>query len=264
MSFLAIKNLSQSLGKKEILKSVSFEVATGEIVAFLGPNGAGKTTLLRSVIGLLGCPKYQAKTKTNLILLEGEIINNWPVCKRVENGVLYLPQQTSLFRQMSVFDNLKLVFEHHNYWAKQNEVKSQSWKKFEEEMHCWLEQTNLSSSLKQLAAHLSGGQKRKLEVVRSILMHPKIIMLDEPFAGVDPKSIYELKKIFSDMAKNNIAILISDHNVDQLLSIANRIYVIINGKVVTSGGIKDIINDRYTKEMYLGNQLYSEIAKRFL
>jgi lipopolysaccharide export system ATP-binding protein len=259
MPFLATKNLNQFFGNKQILKSISFELSSGEIVALLGPNGAGKTTLLKTIIGLNPCPKIGNDSTTNAILLEDKIINRWPIFKRVEHGLLYLPQQTSLFREMTVFDNLKLVFEHHIYWKNQK-----NWASFQEEMDLWLEHTNLSSCLKQLAGNLSGGQQRKLEVVRSMLLHPKAIMFDEPFAGVDPKSIYELKKIFTEMAQDKIAILISDHNVDQLLSIATKVYVIINGQVVTYGGIKDIINNDYTKEMYLGNQFYTEISKKFL
>ncbi len=264
MPFLATQNLSQSFGSKQILQSISFNINSGEIVALLGPNGAGKTTLLRTIMGLLKSPKTPSNSNLNKILLQNKLINKWPVCKKVKNGLLYLPQQTSLFREMTVFDNLKLVYQHHTYWIKKDINKQEKWNLFKQEMRQWLEQTNLSSTLKQKAANLSGGQRRKVEVVRSILMHPKVIMLDEPFAGVDPKSIYELKKIFTDMAENNIAVLISDHNVDQLLSISQKIYVIIDGKVVTSGGIKDIINNDYTKEMYLGNQFYTEISKKFL
>jgi lipopolysaccharide export system ATP-binding protein len=259
MPFLATKNLTQFYGNKQILKNISFEINIGEIVALLGPNGAGKTTFLKTIIGLIPNTKNIENAESNSILLDEKIINMLPVFKRVELGLLYLPQQTSLFREMTVFDNLKLIFEHHIYWKKLN-----NWNSFKEEMELWLTRTNLTNCLKQLAGNLSGGQQRKLEVVRSILLHPKVIMLDEPFAGVDPKSIYELKKIFTEMAQNNIAILISDHNVDQLLSIANRVYVIINGQVITSGGIKDIINNDYTKEMYLGNQFYTEISQKFL
>lgn len=260
MPLLEVKNLSQSFGKKQILDNVFFNLNSGEVVAFLGPNGAGKTTMLRTVIGLLKSPKNDPEKNLNSIKFNNEIINNWSVSKRIESGLLYLPQQTSLFREMSVADNLKLIFKYHNYW---NNKKSKL-KKFKDEMFEWLKQTNLNKHTKQLTGSLSGGQKRKLEVVRSILMHPRAILLDEPFAGVDPKSIYELKQIFSDMAKNNIAVLVSDHNVDQLLSIATKVYVVISGKIVTSGGIKDIINDKATKEMYFGAQFYTEMVNKFL
>ncbi len=257
MAFLEVKNLSQTLGKREILKGISFSVDAGQVVAFLGPNGAGKTTLLKTVIGL-----HQTKNATqngnNQILLAGKEIQNWPVHKRIEEGLVYLPQQTSLFQQLSVQDNLTMIFEYQSYW------KAKTKKDFLHERDAWLEITDLTKTLKQKAGTLSGGQKRKLEVVRSLLMHPKVIMLDEPFAGVDPKSIYELKKIFTDTAKLGIAIVISDHNVEQLLSIAQLVYVIISGQNITSGGIREIIENNFTKEYYLGNQFYSEISQKYL
>ncbi|MFH1461725.1 MAG: ATP-binding cassette domain-containing protein [bacterium] len=260
MSLVKVKNLNQFFGKKQILDNVFFDLNAGEVVAFLGPNGAGKTTLLRTVIGLLKSPNHNPKQESNLIKLDEKVINNWTVSKRIEAGLLYLPQQTSLFRQMSVIDNLKLIFKYHSYWNNEKNKLEQ----FKNEMFEWLVQTNLMQQTKQLASSLSGGQKRKLEVIRSLLMHPKAILLDEPFAGVDPKSIYELKQIFANMAKNNIAVLISDHNVDQLLSIATKVYVVISGKIVTHGGIKEIINDKATQEMYFGNQFYTEMASKFL
>lgn len=258
MSLLKIERLNQFFGSKQILNDISLQADAGEIVALLGPNGAGKTTLLRTIIGLLKSPNLDTSSKSNFIYLNNEIINSWPIYKRVENGLVYLPQHTSLFAQMTVLDNLKLVYQHHTYWK---QIKKE---KFKEEMDFWLEKTELIETKKQLAGSLSGGQKRKLEVVRSILMHPKVILLDEPFAGVDPKSIYELKKIWQNMAKQKIAIVISDHNVDQLLSIAKTIYVVINGQVITSGNMEKVINHDYTKEMYLGKQFYSEITQRFL
>ncbi|MCK4264779.1 ATP-binding cassette domain-containing protein [Candidatus Babeliales bacterium] len=261
MSFLKVSNLSQFYGKKEILKNISFYTNLGEVVALLGPNGAGKTTLLRSVMGFLPISKYNAKDNKNAVHLSDQLINNFSVSKRVENGLAYLPQQTSLFLQLSALDNLRMVYEYHDYWRS---LKADGLKSFNSEMHKWLEKTSLTNILSQKCFQLSGGQKRKLEVVRSLLMHPKIIMFDEPFAGVDPKSIYELKSIFIDLAKNGIAIVISDHHVDQLLSIANRIYVIVGGEVVVSGGIKDIMDNKYTREMYLGSQFYSEMSKKFL
>lgn len=256
MSFLEIKHLSKSFGKRQILKDVSFTINQGQIVAFLGPNGAGKTTLLKTLIGLHR--HAESKSLSAQILFNGVNILDWPVHKRVEQGIVYLPQQTSLLQQLTVHDNLQIVFEYQSYWKNINLTE------FIKERDNWLEITNLKDTLNQKACTLSGGQKRKLEVVRSMLMHPRLIILDEPFAGVDPKSIYELKKIFVDTSQMGIAILISDHNVDQLLSIAQLVYVFINGQIVTSGGVKDIIENKLTKEHYLGSQFYSEITQRYL
>jgi len=256
MAFLTIEKLAQTLGNKNILKNISLEVNMGTIVALLGPNGAGKTTLLKTIIGLHQTPSANTTLNQNLIWLDGELINAWPIARRVTQGLVYLPQQTSLFQQMSVLDNLKLVYDYHPAW------RLQSWPPFWEECTRWLEHTSLTATTKQQAATLSGGQKRKLEVVRALLMQPKCIMLDEPFAGVDPKSIYELKKIFIDTAQSGIAILISDHHVDQLLSMAQQTYVILNGQVVCSGNSKDILENKLTKDSYLGNQFYNEMSQR--
>jgi lipopolysaccharide export system ATP-binding protein len=258
MRFLTVENLHQTLGKHHIVQGISLHADLGEVIALLGPNGAGKTTLLKTIIGLHPTPRFNQTENLNKILVQDSVINTWPAYKRVAHGLLYLPQQTSLFQQLTVLENLKLVHEYQESW------QLQSFKVFEEQMLMLLEQTNLIETLSKRAFMLSGGQKRKLEVVRSILMSPKIIMLDEPFAGVDPKSIYELKKLFTDMASRGIGIIISDHHVDQLLSIAQRVYVVINGQIVTSGGIKDILEHSYTKESYLGNQFYNEISDRFL
>lgn len=256
MSFLNVQHLSKSFGSKHILKDVSFSINPGQIVAFLGPNGAGKTTLLKTLMGL---HRHSVTDESAAqVLFDGTDILDWPVYKRVEHGIVYLPQQTSLLQQLSVYDNLQIVYEYQTYW------KDSDFSTFTNERDKWLEITGLSETLGQKAGMLSGGQKRKLEVVRSLLMHPRLIILDEPFAGVDPKSIYELKKIFVDTSLLGIAIIISDHNVDQLLSIAQLVYVFINGQIVTSGGVKDIIENKLTKEHYLGNQFYSEITQRYL
>ena len=273
MPFLEVKKISQSFGKKQILKEVSFSADLGEVVALLGPNGAGKTTLLKSVIGLLSLFKYNADKKLDSVFLNGKFINNWPISRRVENGLVYLPQNTSLFENLTVLENLKLIYEYHPYWQETRVVKKEKERKlnlisnrklFEEEMYRWLSKANLIHAISLQCLQLSGGQKRKLEVVRSLLMHPEVIMFDEPFAGVDPKSIYELKSIFVELTKNKIAVVISDHNVDQLLSIANMIYVIIDGKVIVEGGIKDVMSNPYTQEMYFGRQFYMEMSEKFL
>jgi lipopolysaccharide export system ATP-binding protein len=254
---LRINNLSQTIRKISILSNISISVRKGEVTALLGPNGAGKTTLLKTIIGLLPTP--QAKDQANEIYLKNVLINSYPIGKRVESGLVYLPQQTSLFQQLSVIDNLALVYQHHPFWHEK------PWGEFVNEVELWFKRTGLTCPFKQIAQGLSGGQKRKLEIIRTILSRPEVAMFDEPFAGVDPKSIYEIKEIFSSMAKEeSIAVVVSDHNVDQLLSIAQLIYVIIGGKVVTSGGIKEILDDSKTKDVYFGNQFYQEISQRFL
>jgi lipopolysaccharide export system ATP-binding protein len=257
MPLLQVHNLSQTLGNKRILSSITFQADQGQVVVLLGPNGAGKTTLLKSIIGLHPTAATTNNTH-NAIIFDNTIINKWPVFQRVQQGLLYLPQQSSLFQHMSVKDNLSIVYQYHAGW------KGQPQKTFEEEVTRWLESTNLSHAIQQKAGTLSGGQKRKLEVVRSLLMKPKILLMDEPFAGVDPKSIYELKHIFTELAHTGIGIVISDHHVDQLLSIGKTVYVIVGGQVVSSGSIKEILENPYTKESYLGTQFYQEMADRFL
>jgi lipopolysaccharide export system ATP-binding protein len=258
MALLAVSNLSHHVGKKEILKAISFVAEKGNVIALLGPNGAGKTTLLKSIMGLNGNHKAQQEPDHNVIMFESQLINEWSIGKRVERGLLYLPQHTSLFQSLTVQQNLDVVYHYHPYWQQQTRTI------FETESHQWLNIANLSHAKAQTAGSLSGGQKRKLEVVRSLLMKPKMVMLDEPFAGVDPKSIYELKHIFQQLAQSGIGVVISDHNVDQLLSIAQTVYVIVGGSVVTSGSIKDVLENKYTKESYLGAQFYQEIAQRYL
>lgn len=258
MNFFTIEHLSQTLGKKQILTDISMHTSEGTITALLGPNGAGKTTLLKTIIGLHPNPPANTLQERNIILFQNTLLNQLAVYKRIELGLAYLPQQTSLFQHMTVADNLHLVYEHHPSWNKQSQGK------FIETRNRWLEKTQLSSTLKQQAETLSGGQKRKLEVVRALLMSPKGIMLDEPFAGVDPKSIYELKSIFMEIAQSDIAIIISDHHVDQLLSIAQKVYVMLNGQVICHGTIQEILENNLTKERYLGNQFYEEMSQRFL
>lgn len=257
MPFLSVKHLSLSLGRKQILHDISFQASLGKVCVLLGPNGAGKTTLLKTVIGLYKLPFPD--DHLNRIMINNQVINRWTIHKKINAGLIYLPQHPSIFQQMNVGDNLRLVYEYHPAW------KSKPYATFLKQRDSLLEKLHLTVPFKQKAGTLSGGQKRKLEVIRALLMHPKMIMLDEPFAGVDPKSIYELKKTLSTMAqKDGIGIVISDHHVDQLLSIGHDIYVMINGKVITSGNIQDILKDDATKELYLGNQFYQEMSDRYL
>lgn len=255
IAMLAIRELSYTAGQTTLLFDISLVAQAGKITVLLGPNGAGKTTLIKSIMGLYKNPI--ATDYKNRIIFNDELINSLSISARVTRGLSYLSQQSSLFIDFSVEDNLHLVYQYHEYW----QGKKQSI--FLEEMNHWLESTSLLNRIKQPAGTLSGGQKRKLEVVRTLLMHPKMILLDEPFAGVDPKSIYELKNMFSQVAKSGIGIVLSDHHVDQLFSIADTVFVVIAGKVITSGSIHDILQDEQTKNSYLGNQFYDEMVSKF-
>ena len=258
MAVLKLANASYFIKKKQLLDLVSFEVQSGQIVVFLGPNGAGKTTLLRSVMGLSLFEPPQLAQNENLLFFDDQLITSLSTAQRVELGLVYLAQHSSLFNQMSLYENLALIQEYHLYW------KSKSCQEFEALRDSWLNKVGLEGRLEQKAGTLSGGQKRKLEIVRAVLMQPKILLLDEPFAGVDPKSIYELKAIFAAMAKDGIGMVISDHNVDQLLSIAHKVYVMMTGRVITSGSVRDILSHKETQDMYLGNQFYTEMNDKFL
>lgn len=256
MSLLSVKNLSYSAHKTQLLFDISLSAAAGKITALLGPNGAGKTTLLKTVMGLYQTPAIIPPDR-NYILFNDKIINGWPPHQRVAAGLSFLPQQTSLFQQMSVLDNLYLVYYYQEYW--QGKPKAD----FDVEMNDWLCKIGLDDRRQQYAATLSGGQKRKLEVARCLLMHPLMLILDEPFAGVDPKSIYELKTLFETVAHQGLGIIISDHHVDQLFAMADHLYVVMAGRTVTSGAIHDILNDEETKTMYLGNDFYDEMVFKF-
>jgi lipopolysaccharide export system ATP-binding protein len=253
---LRVEHLFCIIGGKTLVNDISFQADGGKVTVFLGPNGAGKTTLLKAVIGLNRSALIQDK-KSHIILDDKELLS-LPIHKRVEAGLVYVPQQTSLFRYLTVDQNLNLVYEHHPYWQKQERSL------FEQEKTTLLEQTTLIESRNQQTRLLSGGQQRKAEVIRALLMHPKVVLFDEPFAGVDPKSIYELKKLFTAIADQGIAVIISDHHVDQLLSIAQTIYVIMSGTVMTSGSIKEVLANQLFKERYLGSQFHAEVSERFL
>lgn len=250
MALLAVENYSFTIQHKQLLNNISIKIDEGSVVALLGPNGAGKTTLLRSIMGL---HKNSTATATiNRIIFNNTVINTWHIHDRVSAGLLYLPQNLSLFRQLSVSDNLDLVFHHHAYW------QHKSLSTFVQEKEQLLEQMLLTHALNQGVEKLSGGQKRKLEIARALLMHARCLMLDEPFAGVDPKSIYELNTLFTSLTQQGITILISDHHVDQLLSLANLVYVIMNGHVMTHGTPGAIVTDQKTKDSYLGSHFYHE------
>lgn len=252
---LEVCNFTQTIGNKTILHGVSCSFLSSKVTALLGPNGAGKTTLLKAIMGLTTNPKPM--NDKNILLWNSQEINKLPTHKRIALGIAYLPQNTALFQELNVYKNLLIIFECHPFW------KGKDKKIFIAELEHWLDQTDLSHAKNQLAGSLSGGQKRKLEIVRSILMHPKVLICDEPFAAVDPKSIYELKKIFSMLSQDGMGVVISDHHVDQLLSIADNVYVILQGNVVAKGTAKEVLANQQTQEHYFGYQFHREMSEKF-
>lgn len=241
MPLLAVNDLTVSRGRTRIVRGVSFDVRAGQTVALLGPNGAGKTTLLHACMGLVPAEK------PSNILLSGTSITDWRTDQRVSAGLALVPQHTSLFRELSVQDNLTVIYDYHQQWQTVDKDE------FDEECHSYLKLTGLEKMTSKKAGVLSGGQKRKLEVIRALLMHPRLIMCDEPFAGVDPKSIAELQELFDHLvATHGISMLISDHNVDQLLTHSHYLYVVLDGEVVARGNPEAVMADEITREKYLG------------
>ncbi len=234
---LLAKDLKKSFKGKTVVRKVSMDVFQGEIVGLLGPNGAGKTTSFYMIAGFL-------VPDSGNIYLNEEDITELDVSDRARKGIIYLPQESSVFRRLTVSENFKIVIE--RFKEKERQLK--------EKLEYYIELFNLGGVLKQKAYTLSGGQKRKVEVVRALLVEPKFILLDEPFAGIDPIGISQLKNIFRVLKDQNIGILISDHNVRDTLKICDRGYVIADGVIIGEGSPEQILNNSLVKEKYLGEE----------
>lgn len=236
---LSLKNVSKSIRNKRIVKDISFEVLLGQICGLLGPNGAGKTTTFYLIAGLI-------KSDSGEILLGDEDVSNIPMHKRSKKGIKYLPQEPSIFQNLTVYENLLGLAE-----------LSFSNKK---DLDLFLEQSidefKLSKILSLKGRQLSGGQRRKVEIARTLASNPKIILLDEPFAGIDPIAIEEIKQVLVKLKNKNIGILITDHNVRESLEICDQAIVINDGKVIAEGNKELLINNEIVKKVYLGD-MYS-------
>lgn len=236
---LSLKNVSKSIRNKRIVKDISFEVLLGQICGLLGPNGAGKTTTFYLIAGLI-------RSDSGEILLGDEDVSNIPMHKRSKKGIKYLPQEPSIFQNLTVYENLLGLAE-----------LSFSNKK---DLDLFLEQSidefKLSKILSLKGRQLSGGQRRKVEIARTLASNPKIILLDEPFAGIDPIAIEEIKQVLVKLKNKNIGILITDHNVRESLEICDQAIVINDGKVIAEGNKELLINNEIVKKVYLGN-MYS-------
>jgi len=234
---LAVKEVYKDFKGKKVLKGISLSVNRGEIVGLLGPNGAGKTTLFNSIIGFIGIDKGS-------ILLEGEDITHLPPFRRAEKGLAFLPQEHSLFEDLTVIENLIIFLEF--FTNNRNEALAKA--------EMLLEDFGLIDLKDQKAYTLSGGQKRRLEIARSLITNPKYILFDEPFAGLDPIIVSEIRKLILRLKENGIGILITDHNVRETIKMVDRVYIISEGKVLAQGKPEDVVRIKEVKKTYLGEE----------
>ncbi len=232
---LYTEGISKSYGKKQVVKNVSIELKQGEIVGLLGPNGAGKTTSFYMIVGLVS-------PDNGRVLLDDIDLSSMPMYKRAQLGIGYLPQEVSVFRRLSVEDNILGILEMTNLNKKERANKLES----------LLEEFSLKKVRKNLGNQLSGGEKRRVEIARALATNPKFLLLDEPFAGVDPIAVEDIQEIISKLKKKNIGVLITDHNVHETLSITNRAYLLFEGGILKSGTAEDLANDEQVRKVYLG------------
>ena len=236
MKMLEAHNLAKSYAKRPVVKDVSLTVKQGEIVGLLGPNGAGKTTCFYMLIGLID-------QDSGRITVDGEDIGTLPMHGRAQRGLGYLPQEPSIFRKLSVEDNILAILE------TRRDLNRQERRRRLEQL---MEELNITHLRKSLGISLSGGERRRAEIARSLATEPKFILLDEPFAGVDPISVNDIKTIIRYLSQRQIGILITDHNVRETLDICQQAYIMGEGKVIAKGSPEHILEDQIVRQTYLG------------
>ncbi len=228
-------DLLKKYGKKTVVKGINIEVNQGEVVGLLGPNGAGKTTTFYMLVGIISPDEGR-------VFLEDLDITEWPLYKRAREGISFLPQETSIFSKLTVKENLMIILEYTRLTKKEQQKRADY----------LLEELGIKHLSDQKAMFLSGGEKRRLEIARSLIHDPKFILLDEPFAGIDPLAVDDIQNIIKSLRSKNIGILISDHNVRDTMTICDKIYLIYDGKVLLKGTPQEITNNPKAKRLYLG------------
>ena len=234
---LEAKGLEKSFQNRKVVKGVSIHINRGEIVGLLGPNGAGKTTTFYMIVGLTPPSKGE-------IFFNGKIITDVPMYQRARQGISYLPQETSTFRSLTVEENLMLVLETLGLTASERQTR----------LDTLLGELNIAHLAKNKAYTLSGGERRRLEITRALVLSPQFILLDEPFAGIDPIIVLELQKVIFHLKQKGIGILMTDHNVQETLSITDRAYIIHEGKILLAGTPSEIAHNPEAKALYLGDR----------
>lgn len=236
MTILSAENLAKTYKGRRVVKDVSLEVHSSEIVGLLGPNGAGKTTTFYMVVGIVARDKGR-------IMIDDQDISQLPLHVRARRGIGYLPQEASIFRRLSVYNNLIAVLQIRDDLS--GEQREDRAKELMEEFHI----THLRDSLGQA---LSGGERRRVEIARALAANPKFILLDEPFAGVDPISVIDIKKIIEHLRDRGLGVLITDHNVRETLAVCERAYIVSQGHLIAHGSPEEVLSDEHVKRVYLG------------
>ncbi|MWP62850.1 LPS export ABC transporter ATP-binding protein [Gilliamella sp. Pas-s25] len=238
MSILKAENLAKVYKKRRVVEDVSLTVNSGEIVGLLGPNGAGKTTTFYMVVGIV-------TLNAGKIYLDDHDISILPLHERAQKGIGYLPQEASIFRKLSVIDNIMAILE-----TRKDIDKNEKIDRAEE----LLEEFHITHIRDSIGQSLSGGERRRVEIARALAANPKFILLDEPFAGVDPISVIDIKSIIKHLRDRGLGVLITDHNVRETLDVCERAYIVNKGHLIAEGSPNDILSNEYVKRVYLGNE----------
>ena len=237
MATLDCINLSKKYDGKTVVNDISISLQENSVIGLLGPNGAGKTTTFYMIVGLI-------KSNSGVIKIDDQDITSLPMHMRSDLGISYLPQEASIFRNLSVKDNILAILETR---------KNLTPKKLNNKFEFLVNTLKIEHILSNKGVSLSGGERRRVEIARSLAIDPKFLLLDEPFAGIDPLSVIEIQKIIKDLVKSNIGVLITDHNVRETLKVCNQAYIINSGKVIAHGKPLDIIKDKIVQDVYLGD-----------
>lgn len=235
MSELIVESLRKKYKSRTVVQDISLQLNSGEVVGLLGPNGAGKTTSFYMMVGLVPLDGGR-------ILLDGKDLSRMPIHQRARMGLAYLPQEPSIFRKMTVTENIQAILELQNMTAEQQK----------EQLESLMQELHITHIRNSMAVSLSGGERRRVEIARCLATNPSFILLDEPFAGIDPIAVLDIQKIVRFLTERNIGVLITDHNVRETLGICDRAYIVNEGRVFASGKPSEIIHNESVREVYLG------------
>lgn len=238
MSILSVEDISKRYKFREVVKGISLEIRSGEVVGLLGPNGAGKTTAFYMIVGLIPCDRGR-------ILLDGHDLTALPMHKRAAMGLGYLPQEASIFRKLTVEQNILAILENRDDLDRPGR---------EQELDQLLDELHVGHVRTGIGISLSGGERRRVEIARALAANPRFVLLDEPFAGVDPISVLDIQRIIRHLSDRGIGILITDHNVRETLGICGRAYILNEGSLIASGPPADILANQHVREVYLGQE----------